>query len=114
MKRLIFRQRNTGRDSRATIHGKDSRATKMKKTLTQIGIVLPIFFFLLMLFTYAVNVPWFDDIDAFPETVVQWIQGSFWDGIKLLFRPKNCLESIAQRFREKRQYHQTKAHSQRR
>ena len=61
----------------------------MKKILTQIGIVLPIFFFLLMLFTYAVNVPWFDDIDAFPETVVQWIQDDFWEGIKLLFRPNN-------------------------
>ena len=62
----------------------------MKKTLTQIGIILPIFFFLLMLFTYAVNVPWMDDTDAFPDFLGRFLEAkNFDERVWLLFKPNN-------------------------
>ncbi len=62
----------------------------MKKTLTQIGIILPIFFFLLMLFTYAVNVPWMDDTDAFPDFLGRFLEAKNFDKrVWLLFKPNN-------------------------
>jgi hypothetical protein len=62
----------------------------MKKSTTQIGIILPIFFFLLMLFTYAVNVPWMDDTDAFPDFLGRFLEAKNWDERGwLLFKPNN-------------------------
>ncbi len=53
-------------------------------------ILSPIVLFWLILWQYAVNVPWFDDIDAFPETVVIWIKHNNWlDRLTLLLRPNN-------------------------
>ncbi len=72
------------------LHGRSSRATNMKKTLIQIGIILPIFFFLLMLFTYAVNVPWMDDTDAFPDFLGRFLEAkNFDEKVWLLFKPNN-------------------------
>lgn len=63
---------------------------KNKKILTQIGIILPIFFFILMLFTYAVNVPWMDDTDAFPDFLGRFLEAKdFNERIWLLFKPNN-------------------------
>jgi hypothetical protein len=62
----------------------------LKKTLTQIGIILPIFFFTLMLFTYAVNVPWMDDTDAFPDFLGRFIESKSWaERIWIWFKPNN-------------------------
>ena len=62
----------------------------MKKTLTQIGIILPIFFFILMLLTYTVNVPWMDDTDAFPDFLGRFLEAKdFNERIWLLFKPNN-------------------------
>lgn len=53
-------------------------------------ILSPIVLFWLILWQYAVNVPWFDDIDAFPETVAIWIRSNNWlERLTLLFRPNN-------------------------
>ena len=63
---------------------------KNKKILTQIGIILPIFFFILMLFTYAVNVPWMDDVDAFPDFLGRFLEAkNFDERVWLLFKPNN-------------------------
>ena len=62
----------------------------MKKILTQIGIILPIFFFILMLFTYAVNVPWMDDTDAFPDFLGRFLEAkNFDEKLWLMFKPNN-------------------------
>ena len=62
----------------------------MKKTLTQIGIILPIFFFILMLFTYAVNVPWMDDTEVFPDFLGKFLAShTFDERIWLLLKPNN-------------------------
>lgn len=53
-------------------------------------ILVPIVLFWLVLWQYAVNVPWFDDIDAFPETVAIWMKSNNWlERLTLLFRPNN-------------------------
>jgi hypothetical protein len=63
---------------------------KNKKILTQIGIILPIFFFLLMLFTYAVNVPWMDDTDVFPDFLGRFLEAkNFDERAWLMFKPNN-------------------------
>lgn len=63
---------------------------KHTKILTQIGIILPIFFFLLMLFIYAVNVPWMDDTDAFPDFLGRFLEAkNFDERVWLLFKPNN-------------------------
>jgi hypothetical protein len=63
---------------------------KMKKTLTQIGIILPIFFYILMLFTYAVNVPWMDDTDVFPDFLGKFLSTQNLDEqLRLIFNPNN-------------------------
>ncbi len=60
------------------------------KIVTQIGIILPIFFFILMLFTYAVNVPWMDDTDAFPDFLGRFLEAkNFDERVWLLFKPNN-------------------------
>jgi len=92
MRRLTFKLGSTGilPVYFSTLHGKDSRATNMKKTLTQIGIILPIFFFILMLFTYAVNVPWMDDTDAFPDFLGRFLEAKdLNERAWLLFKPNN-------------------------
>ncbi len=52
-------------------------------------IAISIIAFWRLLFRYAVNVPWFDDVEVFPGAVVIWIKSSLWEGIKELFRPNN-------------------------
>ncbi|MEY4538883.1 MAG: hypothetical protein RLZZ306_640, partial [Bacteroidota bacterium] len=62
----------------------------LKRTFTLIGIFLPIFFFSLMLFTYAVNVPWMDDTDAFPDFLGRFLEAKTWDEKAwLMFKPNN-------------------------
>ncbi len=52
-------------------------------------VLLPLIIFWGLLFRYAVNVPWFDDVEEFPGTVVKWIQADFTEGFLELFRPNN-------------------------
>jgi hypothetical protein len=43
-----------------------------------------------MLFTYAVNVPWMDDTDAFPDFLGRFLEAKNWDErVWLLFKPNN-------------------------
>jgi len=63
---------------------------KNKNILIQVGIILPIFFFTLMLFTYSVNVPWFDDVDAFPDFLGRFLEAKDNnERIWLVFKPNN-------------------------
>jgi hypothetical protein len=52
-------------------------------------VLLPLIIFWGLLFRYAVNVPWFDDVEEFPGTVVKWMQADFTEGFLELFRPNN-------------------------
>lgn len=52
-------------------------------------IALSVLFFWSYLFIYAVNVPWFDDVEVFPGTLVIWLQSDLLGGITELFRPNN-------------------------
>ena len=43
-----------------------------------------------MLFTYAVNVPWMDDTDAFPDFLGRFLEAKNWDEkVWLMFKPNN-------------------------
>lgn len=43
-----------------------------------------------MLFTYAVNVPWMDDADAFPDFLGRFLEAkNFGERVSLLFKPNN-------------------------
>jgi hypothetical protein len=52
-------------------------------------VLLPLIIFWGLLFRYAVNVPWFDDVEEFPGTVMKWMQADFTEGFLELFRPNN-------------------------
>lgn len=52
-------------------------------------VLIPVFVFWQMLFTYAINVPWFDDVEVFPGALVIWLKTDAWGGMKEMFRPNN-------------------------
>ncbi|MBP6385622.1 MAG: hypothetical protein KA313_07880 [Pseudarcicella sp.] len=51
---------------------------------------LPIIAYTLMVLIYAVNVPWFDDIEVFPEFILKFNKLNNWtEKLELIFRPNN-------------------------
>lgn len=51
---------------------------------------LPVVIWVLIILSYSVNVPWFDDFDPFPDFLRQWIYTETFAGqVKLLFQPNN-------------------------
>ncbi len=59
-------------------------------TLVGVGIAIPFIAFIAMLFTYAVNVPWMDDIDVYPDFLGKFLAATsanekWW----FLFKPNN-------------------------
>ncbi len=52
--------------------------------------ILPVVVYALMIDIYATNIPWFDDIEVFPEFILKYNQLSNWmDKFELIFRPNN-------------------------
>jgi hypothetical protein len=53
-------------------------------------MILPILIWVFVIFRYAVNIPWFDDFDPFPDFLRQWITNeSAATRLKLVFQPNN-------------------------
>ncbi len=53
-------------------------------------MILPILLWVFVIFRYAVNVPWFDDFDPFPDFLRHWLAEASASGkLKLLFQPNN-------------------------
>jgi len=61
-----------------------------KKFLVGFAMVLPVLVWIFVILYYSVNVPWYDDFDPFPDFLRHWIANdSFFDNLKLLFKPNN-------------------------
>jgi hypothetical protein len=62
-----------------------------KKNFTVLCLTaLPVSFWIFVILKYAVNIPWFDDLDPFPDFLRQWIKAdSASEQIRLLFQPNN-------------------------
>lgn len=59
-------------------------------TLVWLAIGVPFIAFVVMLFTYAVNVPWMDDIDVYPDFLGKFLAAtSVNEKLWLLFKPNN-------------------------
>ena len=53
-------------------------------------LLLPLAAYVLYLLAFAVDVPWFDDIEVLPGTVVYWLQHPAWaDRLRWLWQPNN-------------------------
>jgi len=95
MKKLIFKYWIVGVSWDFSCHSPKTQHLKLiqiilKNKLIQIGIILPIFFFILMLFTYAVNVPWMDDTEVFPDFLGKFLASQTFDErLLLLLKPNN-------------------------
>ncbi len=64
--------------------------TLNKKFITLIFLFIPILFWIITVYCYSVNVPWFDDFDPFSDFLRQWITNESWtERVALLFQPNN-------------------------
>ncbi|MFD1816092.1 hypothetical protein SAMN04515674_112125 [Pseudarcicella hirudinis] len=65
-------------------------AKKESQYLIRAGIFLPILIFIAFLITFSINVPWMDDMDAFPDFLGRFLKADNWDEKWwLLFKPNN-------------------------
>ena len=66
------------------------KASGQLQVISYVLLVVPIICFSILLFTYAVNVPWMDDIDAFLSFMVGYIDApTLGDKLDWLLRPNN-------------------------
>jgi hypothetical protein len=61
------------------------------KNLLFSGVILfPVAAWIVVICLYAVNIPWFDDFDPFPDFLRQWFtEDSTWTRLSLLIQPNN-------------------------
>jgi len=60
------------------------------RTLARVGVLVPVLCFALLLWTYAVNIPWMDDFDAFFRFMINYADGkTISDKIYWLLAPNN-------------------------
>jgi hypothetical protein len=60
-----------------------------KNWQSYILLAIPVLVFWWCVFMYSINVPWFDDIEVFPGTVVDWLTLDLSGGLRSIFKPNN-------------------------
>jgi hypothetical protein len=58
-------------------------------SLKTLFVFFPLIIFWIFIFLYTTDVPWFDDIETFGDTLRIWITSDLLTGIKELFHPNN-------------------------
>lgn len=55
-----------------------------------LAVAIPLLLWVVVILSYSVNVPWFDDFDPFPDFLRSWIEsGAADERFRLLFQPNN-------------------------
>ncbi|REA61322.1 hypothetical protein DSL64_12820 [Dyadobacter luteus] len=62
----------------------------LNRNLLRLGVLVPVLIWIAVVYYYAVDVPWFDDFDPFPDFLRSWIDAkSFSEALGYLFQPNN-------------------------
>ncbi len=78
--------------SAASVPALDSRRSGSGRAswLILVGLAIPVFAFAAYLWVYVVNVPWFDDVETIPGTIVEFLRTPGWAGrLRWLWQPNN-------------------------